>query len=36
MEFGHVEGAIVQLEKANANLEPELLSLAAAREQLKT
>ena len=28
--------AVTQLEKANANLEPELLSLAAAREQLET
>ena len=36
MEFGHVDEAIGQLEKANANLEPELLSLAAAREQLET
>ncbi|MGH2791678.1 MAG: HNH endonuclease [Actinomycetota bacterium] len=36
MEFSHADEAVAQLEKANANLEPELLSLAAAREQLKT
>ncbi|MGH2778036.1 MAG: HNH endonuclease [Actinomycetota bacterium] len=36
MEFSHADEAVAQLEKANANLEPELLSLAAAREQLET
>ncbi|MGH2827986.1 MAG: HNH endonuclease [Actinomycetota bacterium] len=32
----HVNEAVEQLETANVNLEPELLSLGAAREQLKT
>jgi hypothetical protein len=36
MEFSHADEAVTSLEKANANLEPELLSLAAAREQLNT
>ncbi|MGH2702747.1 MAG: HNH endonuclease [Actinomycetota bacterium] len=36
MEFSHADEAVAQLEKANANLEPELLSLAAARQQLET
>ncbi|MGH2826713.1 MAG: HNH endonuclease [Actinomycetota bacterium] len=36
MELSHVDEAVAQLEKANANLEPELLSLAVARQQLKT
>ena len=36
MESTHVDEAVELLEKANANLEPELLSLATAREQLKT
>jgi hypothetical protein len=35
MGFSHVDEAIKLLEKANANLEPELLSLAAARELLE-
>lgn len=36
MESTHVDEAVAQLEKANANLEPELLSLVAARERLKS
>ncbi|MGH2777495.1 MAG: hypothetical protein ACRDJB_02475, partial [Actinomycetota bacterium] len=36
MEFSHADEAVTSLEKANANLEPELLSLAAARQQLET
>ncbi|MGH2828300.1 MAG: hypothetical protein ACRDKF_15175, partial [Actinomycetota bacterium] len=34
MEFSHVDEANELLEKANANLEPELLTLASARELL--
>ncbi|MGH2777632.1 MAG: hypothetical protein ACRDJB_03170, partial [Actinomycetota bacterium] len=36
MKLSHADEAVAQLEKANANLEPELLSLAAARQQLET
>jgi hypothetical protein len=36
MEFSHVDEAVALLEKANANLEPELLSLSSVREQLET
>ncbi|MGH2827640.1 MAG: hypothetical protein ACRDKF_11780 [Actinomycetota bacterium] len=36
MESTQVDEAVALLEKANANLEPELLSLAAARDQLET
>ena len=35
MESTHADEAVELLEKANANLEPELLSLAAARQQLQ-
>jgi hypothetical protein len=36
MEFSHVDEAVALLEKANANLEPELLSSGAARRMLET
>jgi hypothetical protein len=35
MEFSHLDDAVVLLEKANGQLEPELLSVAGARERLE-
>jgi hypothetical protein len=35
MEFSHLDDAVTLLEKANAELEPELLTVAGARERLE-
>jgi hypothetical protein len=35
MEFKHLDDAVGLLEKANANLQPELLTVAGARERLE-
>jgi hypothetical protein len=35
MEFSHLDDAVALLEKANADLEPELLTVAGARERLE-
>jgi hypothetical protein len=35
MEFSHLDDAVALLEKANAELEPELLTVAGARERLE-
>jgi len=35
MEFSHLDDAVALLEKANAELQPELLTVAGARERLE-